>query len=72
MRIQYGTGRKVAYFPTWCVLREGNFKDEELNGFGRVIDSFGDCVMGWFRESNTVHGVGRKIKTCDALTSNPI
>ena len=46
-----GVGRRLALFPTWSLIKEGNFIDDEIEGFGRILDSFGDRIIGYFINS---------------------
>lgn len=44
----------------YCYLQEGQFVDDELNGFGRKIFSNRFQFIGWIEDAQ-LHGFGQKI-----------
>ena len=60
-----GIGRKISlrkirddskkFFQSGSCVEEGQFKDDELEGFGRVSFGNGDQLVGWFLNGK-LHG----------------
>jgi len=46
---------KKGYDPNFCYLQEGQFKDDELSGFGRRLWSNGHQFIGWVKGAR-LHG----------------
>ena len=57
-----GVGRKIRVYKNGHsgFIEEGQFKDNELNGFGRKTYSYGDGYIGQFRNGK-FHGYGKKM-----------
>ena len=50
----------INYDYNLCYFQEGQFKNDELNGFGRKIWSSKHCTVGWYRSAK-LHGYSRTI-----------
>ena len=65
-----GVGRKIRLVPKYnhdqvidgfdkemCYICEGNFQNDELNGFGRKLFNAGYSFIGWVSDAK-LHGYG--------------
>ena len=71
-KVLQGIGRFIKLFPTYaaskivgfnesesCIL-EGEFKRDQLHGFGRKVWSDSHINIGWF-QNNSMHGYAKKV-----------
>jgi hypothetical protein len=54
------SGSICDFYNTACFIYEGQFQNDELNGFGRRISADGTNAMGWFT-NQLLNGYGKKI-----------
>jgi hypothetical protein len=56
----HGLGRKIELGKASGILQEGQFRNNELNGFGRCISSDSTMAIGFFK-NGLLHGFARRV-----------
>ena len=50
----------IQVYPTWGRVCEGQFINNQLNGFGRVFDSDENISLGFWQDGE-IHGYSKRL-----------